>query len=273
MALLACPLAFGQSTPAPTSWQKFPTASVNPPAPSVLPPPPLPANSPPGSRVVVFTKPAGEVRPVQATADDKKAADPPKPGDKPVVTPPVSDPFRLRTDEELAGEIDATRDLPAKMKDYNEKLKDFEKELDLFKKGLRPTEPMNKPSKPIPVDLLPVPPAQPMTVVKAGYAPARAVLEPRYVVHRRLLFEEKNSERYGWDLGLAQPVVSAGYFFSDVLFWPAHLTSNFYERYDVSAGKCPPGSPVAYYLYPPNIDLKGGLVETGLVIGTAFLLP
>lgn len=290
MAALACPLAFGQPAPAGTTWQKLPTPTVNPPAPSAVPPPQLPAASAPGSRVVVFTKPAGEVRPVQATgdkptlpgqtpvpaqppaADPAKPADPPKPGETKAV-PPVADPFRLRSDEDLAAEIDASRNLPAKMRDYNDKVKEFEREMDLFKKGLRDDEPKNKPAKPIAVDLIPVPPGQPMTVVKAGYAPAQAVIEPRYVVHRRLYFEEKNAERYGWDLGLAQPVVSTGIFFKDVLFWPAHLTSNFYERYDVSAGKCPPGSPVAYYLYPPNIDLKGGLVQTGVVIGTAFLLP
>lgn len=282
--LVACPLAFGQSTPAPTSWQKYPTpsvnppiASVNPPAPSVVPPPPLPASSLPGSRVVVFTKPAGEVRPVQATdadkkaAEDKKAVDDKKPGETKAV-PAIADPFRLRTDEDLVVEIDASRDLPAKMKDYGEKMKDYDEKMRLFKLGQLDEAP-KKPSKPIPVELIPVPPAQPAVMVKAGYAPVQALIEPRYVVHRRLLFEEKNAERFGWDLGLAQPLLSTGYFFKDVLFWPAHLTSNFHERYDTSAGKCPPGSPVAYYLYPPNIDLRGGLVQTGLVIGTVFLLP
>ena len=32
-----------------------------------------------------------------------------------------------------------------------------------------------------------------------GAAPSTVVLEPGYVVHRRLYFEEKNAERYGWD--------------------------------------------------------------------------
>ena len=114
MALLACPLAFGQSTPAATSWQKYPTAVPSSPLP---PPPPLPGTSvggasTPGSRVVVFTKPAGEVQPVQATApvqkDDQKE---PKAEDKllkddklqaekeaKLPTPPPADPFGSATD-------------------------------------------------------------------------------------------------------------------------------------------------------------------------------
>src|SRR5207244_4368586 len=37
--------------------------------------------------------------------------------------------------------------------------------------------------------------------VREAYGPGRAVYEPVYVIHRRLHFEEKNTERYGWDLG------------------------------------------------------------------------
>jgi hypothetical protein len=112
-----------------------------------------------------------------------------------------------------------------------------------------------------------------MPITKENYAPKFATLEPGYVVHRRLYFEEINSERYGWDLGMVQPALSAGYFFKDVLFWPHKLASNWQTRYDTSAGKCPPGSPVAYYLYPPELSFGGGLIGTGAVIGTVFLLP
>lgn len=230
--------------------------------------------------MVLFTKPAGDVRPVQATDAKKPGDEQPKPADKdkPLDVKPVTrsaDPFQLRTDDELAVEVDVLRDLAAKERDHAAKLKEWEEKMRLFKEG-KGEEPTGKrPTKPIAVRdfLLPVTQFQPPTVVKPGYGPAQAVLEPSYVVHRRLFFEEKNAERYGWELGFAQPFVSAGYFFKDVLLWPAHLTSNFFERYDTSAGKCRPGDPVAYYLYPPNITLKGGVVEAGVVIGTAFLLP
>ncbi len=275
MVLAVAAMASGQGTPAPTSWQKFPTSAVG--TPPLPPPPPLqgttvPPPSAPGSRVVLFTKPAGEVKPVQATDLDKKHGDEngkkaktddkdKKEDEKKKEKPPLPNPFVLRTDADLVADINADRDLASKQKDY-------EKELRKYEKG----DTKEKPLKPLEVPVLETGPFQPTQQVKAGYAPMQAVLEPSYVVHRRLLFEEKNSERYGWDLGAAQPIVSTVAFFKDTLLWPSKLTSNLDERYDTSAGKCPPGSPVAYYLYPPNITFRGGLVGAGAIIGTAFLI-
>ena len=106
-----------------------------------------------------------------------------------------------------------------------------------------------------------------------GYGPTTALIEPGYLVHRRLFYEEKNSERYGWDLGIIQPLVSTAAFYKDTLLYPAHLASNLFERYDTSAGKCLPGSPVPYYLYPEEITLFGATVGTVAVVGTAFVFP
>lgn len=102
--------------------------------------------------------------------------------------------------------------------------------------------------------------------------PLRAVYEPGFVVHRRLHFEEKNSERYGWDLGFASPFVSTAAFYKDVLLWPNSLASGaVYGFWDTSAGKCLPGSPIPYYLYPPGLTITGTATE-GLVITGASLL-
>ena len=106
-----------------------------------------------------------------------------------------------------------------------------------------------------------------------NYSPTTALIEPGYVVHRRLYYEEKNSERYGWDLGIIQPLVSTASFYKDALLFPAHVASNLYERYDTSAGKCLPGSPVPYYLYPEEITLFGATVGAVGVVGTAFVFP
>ncbi len=110
---------------------------------------------------------------------------------------------------------------------------------------------------------------QPKTL---GYPPAQAVLEPGYVVHRRLYFEELNSERYGWEVGLAQPAISTLLFWKDTVLFPAKLASHFGEWYDTSAGKCPPGSPLPYKLYPEPVDAFGLLVGTGAVVGTVGIL-
>lgn len=108
----------------------------------------------------------------------------------------------------------------------------------------------------------------------AYYPPLKLGIEPGYVVHRRLMFEEKNAERYGWDAGLAQPLVSTLYFYRDTLLWPAKLASNRRERYETSLGKCLPGSPVPYKVYPLEIDAFGAAVGVaGFYTGIGYLLP
>lgn len=97
--------------------------------------------------------------------------------------------------------------------------------------------------------------------------------EPAWVVHRRLHFEQKNFERGGWDLGIVQPLVSTLTFYKDVLFWPHSLASGVHNCWDTSAGKCLPGSPTPFYLYPPDVTVTGTLAEAGLVTATVFIFP
>jgi hypothetical protein len=112
---------------------------------------------------------------------------------------------------------------------------------------------------------------QPKTLT---YAPGRVLYEPNYVVHRRLHFEEKNAERAGWDLGIIQPFVSAAYFYKDVALWPNSLASGVRTGFwDTSAGKCLPGSPTPYYLYPPGLTITGSVVEAAVITGIAVVIP
>jgi len=107
-----------------------------------------------------------------------------------------------------------------------------------------------------------------------NYPPMRVNYEPLYVVHRRLHFEELNAERYGWDLGIIQPLVSAAYFYKDVLLWPNSLASGVaYGFWDTNAGKCLPGSPTPYMLYPPGLTITGSVVEGLVITGVSFAIP
>ena len=100
------------------------------------------------------------------------------------------------------------------------------------------------------------------------------VLEPGYVVHRRLHFEQRNAERTGWDFGALHPFVSALHFYTDVLTWPGSLASGCASGFwDTSAGKCLPGSPSPLYLYPPGLTISGGLAQGAIITGAAFLFP
>jgi hypothetical protein len=105
------------------------------------------------------------------------------------------------------------------------------------------------------------------------FAPIICLEEPNYVVYRRLYFEEKNSERYGWDLGPVQPLVSTLCFFKDVLLWPQNFASYPCRRFDTNAGQCRPGDPVPYLCYPPEFTTAGLLAEAGVVGLLVWVFP
>jgi hypothetical protein len=98
----------------------------------------------------------------------------------------------------------------------------------------------------------------PEKMLPGAYDPVRSwpliaeFMEPNYVCRGRLLFEEKNSERHGWDLGIVQPFVSAGTFSLDVAKLPYSLAIVPFAPYECSAGYCLPGDPVPYLFYCPG---------------------
>ncbi len=92
-------------------------------------------------------------------------------------------------------------------------------------------------------------------------------VEPAYVVHRRLFFEEKNVERYGWELGFLQPFVSAGAFYQDVFFFPKHILTQF-RCWETNAGLCLPGDPIPFYWYPPEFFGNWPSIHVGIGIGS-----
>jgi hypothetical protein len=106
-----------------------------------------------------------------------------------------------------------------------------------------------------------------------NFPPMSEVTEPQYVCYRQLLFQDVNSERYGWDLGIIQPVVSSLLFYKDVLLVPYHAFTHPCQCYDCSAGYCLPGDPVPYLCYPPEISLTGALAEGAAVAGVFLTFP
>jgi hypothetical protein len=98
-------------------------------------------------------------------------------------------------------------------------------------------------------------------------------VEPCYVAHGRLLFEQQNFERGLWDLGPLTPVVEAGMFYFDVAALPYHVFTRPCQQYDTSAGKCMPGDPTPFYLYPPELSFPGAVAEVAVVTGLFFVFP
>jgi hypothetical protein len=105
------------------------------------------------------------------------------------------------------------------------------------------------------------------------FPPLQEVVEPNYLCYGRLYFEEKNSERYGWDLGIIQPLVSAGAFYCDLLWLPYHMGTEPCRKYECNAGYCLPGDPVPYLIYPPEFSVTGLAAETAVVAGLLYIFP
>jgi hypothetical protein len=106
-----------------------------------------------------------------------------------------------------------------------------------------------------------------------AFPPAQELVEPYYVCYNRLYFEDLNSERYGWDLGFLQPVVSTGLFFFDVAFLPYHMAMEPCRCYECSSGYCLPGDPVPYLIYPPEWSVTGTMAEIGVIAGLIAIFP
>jgi hypothetical protein len=120
------------------------------------------------------------------------------------------------------------------------------------------------------------PEERPVTTEKyaARLFPGRVALaEPAYVNHKRLYFQDINSERYGWELGFAQPFVSTGKFFVDLALVPYRFASRPCDCIESSAGDCLPGDPVPYLCYPPVLSTTGALGEAGAILGLIAIFP
>jgi hypothetical protein len=109
--------------------------------------------------------------------------------------------------------------------------------------------------------------------VARAFPAASLLVEPNYVCYGRLYFQERNAERYGWDLGMVQPVLSAGVFFFDVATLPYHWGANLCKGPACSAGQCLPGDPVPYMIYPPELSVTGAVCEAAAIGGLLAAFP
>jgi hypothetical protein len=106
-----------------------------------------------------------------------------------------------------------------------------------------------------------------------AWALRQVTAEANYVCYHKLFFEAKNSERYGWELGVLQPFVSAGVFFGDVALLPFHLATNPKQCCECSAGYCLPGDPVPLLIYPQEINLPNTAAEIAVIVALAAIFP
>ncbi len=103
--------------------------------------------------------------------------------------------------------------------------------------------------------------------------PMVRLVEPSYVMHGQLLFEQKNFERYGWDLGVISPGIELVTYYYDLLMMPYHIGSDVCHCADSSAGKCLPGDATRLMLYPERFSVTGLVFEAGTIFGGMFAFP
>jgi len=106
-----------------------------------------------------------------------------------------------------------------------------------------------------------------------AWLPLTKLAEPYFVCHERLYFEQQNFERGLWDFGVLTPVLEAGKFYFDIAALPYHCGTRPCQKYDCSAGKCLPGDPTPFYLYPVEVSLTGIVAEAGVVAAGFFIFP
>jgi hypothetical protein len=105
------------------------------------------------------------------------------------------------------------------------------------------------------------------------WEPLHEQAAPAYVIYKRLLFEQINAERYGWDLGILHPLISTLEVYCDVVTLPYHIGVRPLQQYESDAGYCLPGDPVPLLLYPPQWCCAGFGLEAAVVVPLFFAFP
>jgi hypothetical protein len=103
--------------------------------------------------------------------------------------------------------------------------------------------------------------------------PLAMVVEPYYVGYGKLLFEQKNFERYGWDMGPTQPIMDFAVFYADVITMPYHFFSDPFRLWEYNTGYALPGDPIPLYLYPPELSITGATFQTAAVLAILAIFP
>ena len=99
------------------------------------------------------------------------------------------------------------------------------------------------------------------------------VVEPSYVCHRRLYFEQPNFERAGYNFGILQPALCLGVFYYDTLLLPYHAWTDLRDRGECSAGKCLPGDQSPFLIPRERFSVTGAVGQAGTVFGLLYLFP
>lgn len=108
---------------------------------------------------------------------------------------------------------------------------------------------------------------------KRKFIEMTATKQPSYVVFQPLYFQQINHERYGWELGVFQPIVSTGQFYGDVLLFPYKFAANPPWCCETNAGYALPGDPEPLRFLTTPFSWRGVIGQTGAAVGGAAIFP
>lgn len=103
--------------------------------------------------------------------------------------------------------------------------------------------------------------------------PQTAYVQPSFVVYNPLYFEDLNTERYGWEMGALQPLISTCHFYKDLIMLPYNSAVLPPWCCDANSGYYNVGEPVPYICYTPPWSWKGAIAEAGTFVGGAAIFP
>ncbi|HMP59677.1 MAG TPA: hypothetical protein PKD86_10010 [Gemmatales bacterium] len=94
-----------------------------------------------------------------------------------------------------------------------------------------------------------------------------------FVCYHPLWFEDKNTERYGWELGVLQPLASTAHFWANMALLPYHAVAEKPWTCEANTGYFRPGDPVPYYLYTPRFSWPAVAAQAGTLVGASAIFP
>jgi hypothetical protein len=105
------------------------------------------------------------------------------------------------------------------------------------------------------------------------FPPSTTIYVPDAVCYKPLYFEDKNTERHGWDTGIFQPILSAAKFYGDLAILPYNMGVQHPCSCEFNTGYYKPGDPVPYYCYLPPPSWKGAALQTAVIVGGIAIFP
>lgn len=111
------------------------------------------------------------------------------------------------------------------------------------------------------------------TLERRHFPESKAVEAASYVVYNPLYFQQINTERYGWELGVFQPLVGTAQFYGDVLLFPYKVAVNPPWACEANAGYALPGDAEPLRFLTPPFSWRGVAGEVGAAVGGAAIFP